>query len=146
MHPWERLQRKSPGASVTEPRDLERRICARDQEPPPPRAVPGEKTVVREAKLRSNRIKADPRPNAPLLMRLVRWPFALHVAQGKRAEWRGAVPWELLERVLSQSPRVLLAPDREIVGFRPMHDIDRRWTRQPRPSVDAWLSSAGGAR
>jgi hypothetical protein len=74
-----RLSRPVPDFAGWESREPAHRVAGRDRPLPDPRPAPGDELhvhtdAVRELKLRD---PGRPAPNAPLLMRVVRTPFAL---------------------------------------------------------------------
>jgi len=81
-------------------REPVRRITLRDDPGPPPRPRPSERLPVHTEAVREPRLEhpVRPAPNAPLLMRIVRTPFALE-------------PVKVTKRVLVEPyERVRLAP------------------------------------
>lgn len=69
---------------MCEPRPVEMHLWARDRETHPERSTVGETVRLEEVRVRSVRRKADPRPNAPLLKRLVRYPYRLDTGRPRR--------------------------------------------------------------
>lgn len=90
--PTRRLRRPSPGARLaTEERSLARLFAREEAEerrdPVPPRDKAGARVLER----RDTSHVASCRPNAPLLIRIVRYPFALATARGVRQRHREVV-------------------------------------------------------
>ena len=142
MHPWDRFHRKSPGEQLTEPRALELQLFKRDKELRPPRVALGSTAKPFVLKVRSSRNTAQPRPNAPLLKRLVRHPFQMFGVQGKRTVMRPPVPWSDLQRSRLASVFKLAQADRgQIIFGNPVRGFDRRPRVRVRPTVEQWLES-----
>lgn len=142
MDPTKRLDRRTAGQWLEDPLPAVERAFERDREPPvQQRVLAGEKTKGRSAKGRSSRRIADPHPNAPQLIRLVKTPTVLYAVNPRRTPGRPAVPWADLgrERLVSASQLARAARGGSL-GGNPLRVIDdRRTAREPRLSVDAWL-------
>ncbi len=142
MHPWDRLHRRVTGQDLGAPRELATTLWSRDREARPPRILAGEtvKSVVTKVKAAQN--TAKPLPNAPLLKRVVRHPFALETTRGKRSTVREAIPWDLLQREAMPKITELL---RELQGGASLpnpilaYGSAARHEPRPRISADAWL-------
>lgn len=85
----------------------------------------------------------DPSPNAPLLIRVVRYPYAETVARGRRRRYRDAAR----EMTVRNTPRphpvadVRAARDEPPLG-NPVKALSiHPEPLAPPPSVDAWLAS-----
>lgn len=143
MHPWDRLRRTIPGERQFEPRGLVVQLYGRDKELRTPRVVLGEKFALAQPKTRNNTHVAEPRPNAPLLKRIVRYPYAMDGVRGTRKPMRDAVPWKDLERAPLPNLGEWLAQDRQAPSF-PNPVIAgqglRLIARKPLPTVAEWLS------
>lgn len=121
------------------------RLLERDREPPAPRQVVGERVRVIEGGVRATFKKADPRPNAPLLKRLIRYPYRLYTGRPQRV-----VVFEPIsrapDRVESLQPAMRGA--REALGTLVTGNPLRReptgyQRREGLPSVDDWLLGGG---
>jgi hypothetical protein len=149
MHPWDRLHRPSPGQRLSEPRDLEAQLWSRDREFREPHRVLSEGKALPERKVRNTRNTVEARPNAPLLKRIMRSPFALVPERQKRQTFRGVVPWADLHRERLVSFGTLLAEAHPRVEFNsPIATLaaDRRIQRDVRPGIQSWLASGHPAR
>jgi hypothetical protein len=146
MHPWDRFQRKSPGEQLSEPRAIELLLFQRDKELRPARVSPGSTAKPFTLKVRNARNTAQPRPNAPLLKRLVRHPFKMYGVQGKRTAVRSPVPWAELKRDRLQSVFRAAQADRgQLIFGNPVRAYDRIPAVPALPTVDQWLASAAPA-
>ncbi|MDP2312174.1 MAG: hypothetical protein Q8P41_04660 [Pseudomonadota bacterium] len=92
MDPTRRLRRRVPGDDLAPDERGLARLLARDapdtrRDPVPPR----DKAGVRVPTQRDTTRVASCRPNAPLLIRIVRYPFALATTRGSRQKYRGEV-------------------------------------------------------
>ena len=142
MHPWDRFHRKAPGEQLSKPRSLEVLLFERDKELRPPRVSPGSTAKPFVLKVRSARNTAQPRPNAPLLKRLVRHPFKMYGSQGRRTVVRSAVPWSELQRVrLVSAFRSAQADRGQIIFGNPVRGYDRLPRVPKLPTIADWLAS-----
>ncbi len=93
MDPARRLQRRFPGERIArEGRGIER-LFAREAPDPRPAPVPSRDRTARAALTRRDTAQvAACRPNAPLLIRIVRYPFALSTTRGERRKYREDPP------------------------------------------------------
>lgn len=147
MDPRFRLQRRFPGEDLGDPGFVGRRLLERDREPPPPRLLAGSTLkVAATGGTKKARKIADPRPNAPLLIRIVRYPYGLAATRGRRqaAFVAGLVAREgLLER-----PAILAearAARGEVVVGNPIRKNPTRVERlAPIPTVAEWLGGPRG--
>jgi hypothetical protein len=98
VHPWDRLHRRGIGDTLGKSGSVEVRLLLRWRDPWMPRTVLGAVRAGFDFRARAVGKKADAGPNAPLLKRVVRWPFRLEVARGRREVLRGEIPWAALER------------------------------------------------
>lgn len=146
MHPWERLQRRFPGEGLGDPSVLGVALFEREAEPTPSALRAGDIVKLPETKVRPVKLVVKTSPNAPLLKRLVRYPFKLSGTQGKRSAWRTVLQADERRRAPRMAPAMIVRAERDplIVG-NPLRTLERRPGRAPIPTVDAWLSS-GGAR
>jgi hypothetical protein len=121
-------------------------LFERDVEPAPSATRAGETVKLSETKVRPLKNLAKTSPNAPLLKRLVRYPFKLSGTQGKRSSWRTALQADERKREPRQSPAMIVRSERDplIVG-NPVRTLAHRPSREALPTVDAWLAS-GAAR
>jgi len=146
MDPTRRLDRRIAGDWTPKVGGLVDRLRERHTEPKAERIIPGEK-LGRSFDTRNTRHIADPWPNAPLLKRVVRYPFALHVRAPQRQPGRDAVPWEALQRETTGSPMVAALAERgELIWGNPLKAVPTQVERLPRhQGVDAWLATQEGA-
>lgn len=147
MDPRHRLKRRFPGEDLGDPGPIGRRLLERDREPAPLRQVAGEVLHVPVwGPGRNNRKVADPRPNAPLLIRIVRYPYALKTERGRRhtAFEAGVQKREgLLDRpyILREAREARGEP----VQGNPIKAVPTKVPRlQAVPSVADWLESRRG--
>lgn len=86
--PRDRLRRRLPGASVDPDAHVLDGLFAREEPPDRPDPVPprDQKQLPTLSFRRASRL-ADPRPNAPLLIRLVRHPYGLSPDRPRRKVW-----------------------------------------------------------
>lgn len=145
MHPWDRLHRAAIGDHLNEPRGLEKALFAREKPAPESRTVASK--VVASLSLRNSKTKkashlANPKPNAPLLKRIIRHPYALEgTASRTRVRLREEVPWKdlihderpIMAEVLAEF-RVEVTNGNPVAEIMAMRDLNR-----PRPSSDGWL-------
>ncbi len=82
--PRRRLDRPLPGARVTEERRLRLHLGADRPEPADP-VPPRDQKALRTAATRVSNKRVTAGPNAPQLIRLVRYPFALATTRPKRS-------------------------------------------------------------
>lgn len=114
--PTLRLRRRTPGDRLApEERGLAR-LLARDEatarpDPVPPRDKQGVRSLVK----RDTTHVASCRPNAPLLIRIVRYPFALTTSRGARQKYRDEV--EKFVRVDWSAEVAAALADRERLRF-----------------------------
>ncbi|TNE90773.1 MAG: hypothetical protein EP330_07540 [Deltaproteobacteria bacterium] len=115
------------------------RLTDRDKPLKPPREVLGAAVKVGEPKVRDNRAKVHPGPNAPLLKRLVMFPYRQELAYFRRQSRRDPVPWDMLTR--EELPTVV-----DLINERPQPVQESivksamvRVVRRERPSVSEWL-------
>ncbi|MBM4366086.1 MAG: hypothetical protein FJ102_07710 [Deltaproteobacteria bacterium] len=81
--PRRRLDRPLPGARITEERTL--RIHVSENRPSPPCPVPArDEKELSKIDTRPSRKRVEAGPNAPQLIRLVRYPFALATVRPRR--------------------------------------------------------------
>jgi hypothetical protein len=142
MHPWDRLHRRVTGQDLWEPSGLATDLWARDRELRQPREVPGEKVKSVDFKVKKATKTVEPRPNAPLLKRVVRHPYALGTERGKRSTLREAVPWKMLDREALPSVTTLtreLLEGASLPNPIEVYGSASRIETRPRPSAEAWL-------
>ena len=99
--------------------------------------------VIPVATVRVTRLSVDAGPNAPLLKRIVRYPYALHGTSPKRIDLVPRV--ETPKRGVEVRPSVamLLAPDRApAANGNPLRTFPTRVVLRDRaPSVAEWIAS-----
>jgi hypothetical protein len=145
MDPRWRLQRKYPGEGLLDLSPAVTRVADRDRPLKAERATLGSKVTIPAATTRRNGVVVEPRPNAPLLKRLVRYPFALHGTQPRRHTLMEAVPWgahgaQPREPVSASFDDLRGGP---AVG-NPLRAVPTRPPRLgARPTVAEWLDSRG---
>ena len=133
-----RLQRRTPSATLRSDREPSVRLAERQADSRPEHRSPGDTVrIPSETKLRALR-SADVGPNAPLLIRLVRHPFALQTARPNRVDsGRHADPAdrsrEPYPEVLNEA-RELLGSLRDPEGFHgPLDGLVDRPEHRPHP-------------
>lgn len=89
-HPCDRLTRPIPGEGIgTESAGTARR-WERDRPAERPSPIPArDQAPLRSVSVKMTTRVGSPSPNAPLLIRLVRHPYALDLGRGKRVAYRG---------------------------------------------------------
>jgi hypothetical protein len=101
---------------------------------------------LREVRVRSARKKVEAGPNAPLLKRLVRYPYRLDTGRPRRH--RLIEPFSMGSRRLELSTpagqAAREARGRVVLGNPLRAFPSRAWRREGLPSVDDWLD--GGRR
>ncbi len=145
MHPWDRSQRRFVGEAFLELRPLLTALWARDRELRVSRLRLRETTTtLREWKIRKAKGMAETRPNAPLLKRLVRYPFALHTVAPTKTTVRMPVPWADLhaEQMVYASHEIRKGRDKAAFP-NPMTSAEmvRLRTREHRPTLSQWLTT-----
>lgn len=86
--PRDRLRRRLPGDSVDPEAHVDARLFAREEAEDRPDPVPArDKKELLTFTLRRTTHVADPRPNAPLLIRIVRHPYGLSPNRPQRTAW-----------------------------------------------------------
>lgn len=139
-----RLSRPVPDLAWWDSREPARRVADRDRPLPEPRPIPGDALCAHPDTIRELKLKtpARPAPNAPLLMRVVRTPFALDpgkVARLRLVEPYGSTgsaarrPWEPEPREELVRPGLAWREAMASIGERPMRSITHRPERRPRP-------------
>ncbi len=138
----DRLDRHVPGTRQTAIRALEEQLFERDRELRAPRKQIGEDFKPTSGETRPNRRTADPHPNAPLLKRLVLYPYVQECAPPKRDKTHDrSIPWDLVKRVATPSTwqQYLEAKPQPIIG-NPLRNVPIPvHGNRPRPSASDWL-------
>ena len=145
MDPRTRLERRHPGEGKGELRPVEQRLLGRSRPQKEERVIPGSSLRKRDAKVRKVRRTANPRPNAPLLKRIVRYPYRLETTSGRRFQLFEPAISER-QRVESSAPAMRLAREAcgRVTTGNPLRTYPTRVPRQRTlPSVNDWL--AGGS-
>ncbi len=141
MDPRVRLERKYPGEGRFLLSPIEERLLARDREGRAPRREPGQTLRGRVVKIRAVWRTADPTPNAPLLKRIVRYPYRLETTYGRRFRVfeAGMIAREHIHS-LPPAARVARAARGEMVWGNPLRQEPPRLARRVIPSVAEWLA------
>lgn len=139
MDPRFRLHRKYPGEQIARLRRLGVRLVDRDKPLKPPREVLGSLIRAGAFSSRDNRAKVDPAPNAPLLKRLVLFPYRQDTTFPRRAPQREPVPWDMLAREALPTMAERIAERPRSTRESLVKDAMVRVVRRERPSLDAWL-------
>lgn len=140
MDPRSRLSRPILGDSVVVERPQVLRIAERSVVKEKKELIQAHKEP-RKFTVRVTKVRVTPQPNAPQLIRIVRKPYTLDLARGKR------VPLEKLSLVKRQRMNVT-AELREGLGLlvgppRRARVTDRpRAGERPRPDLSGWLATA----
>ncbi len=115
--PRRRLDRPLPGARITDERTL--RLHVSEDRPAPPCPVPArdEKELLK-IDTRPSRKKVEAGPNAPQLIRLVRYPFALATGRPKRQVVLEARPTAHARAPLGHPMREAVAEREEVRSTR----------------------------
>ena len=108
--------------------------------------VVGEDLVTRNGDTRDTQQVIDAGPNAPLLKRLILFPYGLETEPGQRSHVRDIRPWGSLEREATPNAGAEAREARgSITEGNPLKQLAIfRKEKRSRLSVDAWLS--GGRR
>lgn len=140
MDPRFRLQRRYPGERFSEPSALGVRLRERDKPLREERQVLGSSVSVGEPKVRANRARVHPGPNAPLLKRLVLFPYRQDTTFPRRHEVRSPIPWDLLAREnLETVPMMVAARPQPVMGSPVRALMNRVVAREPVESIETWL-------
>lgn len=142
MDPRDRLKRRYPGEGLAELRPGMARLGDRDK---PLREVRvARETTVRTRKGTERRMQnlGKPWPNAPLLKRLVRYPYRQHTTDGRRQTIHEPVPWDAARLEERDPVSSALRGLREALrGGSPLRqEPTPRPAMPPVPTLDAWLS------
>lgn len=114
--PTLRLRRRQPGADLaSEERGLARLLAREKSDTRPDPVPPRDKVSSRVPVLRDTTHVASCRPNAPLLIRIVRYPFALPTVRGTRQKYRDEV--EKFVRIDWSAEVAAALADRERLRF-----------------------------
>lgn len=122
-----------------------RHMLHRDRPLKNPRSVAGEKLSSRSCEITYKRVWLDPGPNAPLLKRIVKYPYAMDdIGRPRRTVLYTGLG---ARQKRSPVPRPI-AWVREFVGDRVMGNPLKRNSLRPKPldkvpSVEAWLKGRG---
>ena len=142
MDPRDRLKRKYPGEGLSDPRPEMARLGARDKPLREATVIRESSVRVREGKPRRNQHLGKPWPNAPLLKRLVRYPYRQHTASGRRLKVVEPIPWDAC-RLEGREPvsSALVGLREELKGGSPLRADPAPKPAMPTiPSVDDWLA------
>jgi hypothetical protein len=145
MDPRDRLKRKYPGEGLADPRPEMARLGARDKPLRDAPAIRESKVRVREGKPRRIQNLGKPWPNAPLLKRLVRYPYRQHTASGRRTKIADPIPWDAC-RLETREPvsTALIELRAALKGGNPLRTEPAPRAGMPViPSVDDWLTRDG---
>lgn len=144
MDPRVRLDRRYPGQGLAEPPAIAARLWLRDREARAVRILPGDKLQVRgEVKLKRPGRMASPSPNAPLLKRIVRYPYREHVARGRRLQVFQPIERTRLDTTIESAVKIVRDLRDPIALGNPLRVIDRSRVSRDAcvvPSVDQWLA------
>ena len=139
MDPRVRLRRRYPGERFAEPRPLGTRVFGRDKPLREPREVVGSVVALPELKVRANRSQARPSPNAPLLKRLVMYPYRQSTTYGRRSAVREPVPWDALARDDRETVADIIAERPQPAPGSVVRAAMKRLEPREILSVDQWL-------
>lgn len=115
--PRERLRRPLPGSRARGESPTTTRLFAREAAEPRRELVPArDSTLLPSLTLRRTTRLASPTPNAPLLIRIVRRPYALQPGGRRRVRWLAEAP-PRLARVSAHEELVAARSDRERARF-----------------------------
>jgi hypothetical protein len=143
MHPHDRLQREGLGERLVRARSLIRTLMTRDKPLAVPRVIPGEGMSVRGCEIKYRRVPFEPGPNAPLLKRIVKYPYTFSELGRPR---RVPVPMGLDERETREAfprPMAMVATFRGVrVSGGPLKSLALRVKPLTKaPSIEIWLSN-----
>lgn len=145
MHAHDRLKRKVVGECAVSERGVVRVLCKRNKPLSEPRSVPGERLQARRSEIKYRKIWLDPSPNAPLLKRIVKYPYALD-SVGRSV--RVPLPKGLSQREKLQVLPRAMATAMKFRGLRisgsPLKGCSLKPSRlQKVPSIELWLTEKG---
>lgn len=104
MDPRDRLRRRYPGEGLSELSPELSRLRDRDKPLREYKVARETEVKVREGKVRRISKTGQTSPNAPLLKRLVRYPYRQHTVSGRRVAVAEPIPWDALG--VEQRPRL----------------------------------------
>ena len=139
-HHRDRICQKLLGALHANEGPTALRLLGRDTGPRPVRTVLGPRNHHRPVRIRAIRQLPECGPNAPLLKRIVKFPFALGTTRPRRAVFRKSARGLLPVRSKPQNPMpascaLVGKPTGGRVAF-----AKHRPVRRPRPSAQDWLT------
>lgn len=145
MHPHDRLKRQVLGSNLGQMRETVQHMLHRDRPLKSPRTVAGENISSRSCEITYRRVWLDPGPNAPLLKRIVKYPYALEEIGRPR---RSVLYKGLGDREQRSPVPHPIAFAREYVGDRVMGNPLKRYSLRPKPldkapSIELWLKGRG---
>lgn len=145
MHPHDRLKREVLGSNLGQTRASVQHVLHRDRPLKASRSVAGETISSRSCEITYRRVWLDPGPNAPLLKRIVKYPYALEEIGRPRRSVLYSGPSAREQRMPVPHPIELV---REFVGERILGNPLKRNSLRPEPlgkvpSVEAWLEGRG---
>ena len=141
MDPRDRLKRRYPGEGLSDLRPAMVRLGDRDKPLREPMAARESVIRVRKGEFRRNQNMGKPWPNAPLLKRLVRYPYRQHTTDGRRVRVMEPVPWDA-GRIESREPasNCLVDLRAALRGGGPLKNEPTPRPHMPRiPSISDWL-------
>ena len=145
MHPHDRLKREVIGSNLGQIRASVRHMLHRDRPLKVPRSIAGETVSSRSCEITYRRVWLDPGPNAPLLKRIVKYPYALEEIGRPR---RSVLYSGLNAREQRTPVPHPIAMVHEFVGERIQGNPLKRNSLRPKPldkvpSIESWLKGRG---
>lgn len=138
MDSLSRLDRPIVGARLHRDSPIVERAASRSEVRPPTVEIP-DHTRDTEVRIRPNRRRADPHPNAPQLIRLNRHPFALHHGFFERHKLTTFSLVRPDRRPVAEMVSEARDAYVKVALIRPV-ELHIRPSPRPRPSASAWLS------
>lgn len=129
---------------MAEQRPTIARLFEREKEARPERVLAGERVRLRKMTTRTAWIRVRPEPNAPLLKRIVRYPYRLHTTFPRRHKVFEAAMVKR-ERVGCTRPAARVSQEARGVAVtgNPLRTAPTGYRRRgPLPTVTDWLGGA----
>jgi hypothetical protein len=145
MHPHDRLKRELVGDRMKRTREVVERLLGRDVALRKEREMLGQSVKTRSLQVRFRRVWLTAGPNAPLLKRVVKYPYPMHVDRRMaRTKFQLGLD-NLPSRVpLERAMKVGQDSRGRLIQGNPFKGLDvRPMVRTRPPSVNEWLTVRG---
>ena len=145
MHPHDRLKREGLGEQLGVLRPVVEQAWRRDKPVSAPRVVPGESMKLRTAKVKFRRVHVDAGPNAPLLKRVVKYPYRYdELARPRRTKFEIGLSSRMKREAFPRPIQILETYRGPRVVGNPLRNYSFRADPLQRPpSVQRWLDVRG---